>query len=791
MDGYVFVGSLYGDSMLVQLLDSREAKHYKPTERLPPPPAYSGERESSIRLVQSFPAMGPISDFCVVERYGQGVIVACCGAYQDSTMRIIRNGIGMQVYGSQGVVGCLGVFSLQLKSLCVIVVCLIDETRVLSVDSKDMDYSVSENGADFGLELDCTTLSVFLLHNSAFLVQVSHDFIRIISATSLKKTSEWLLDGGEFVSDNNGVLGEISECCLLNDSSLVVAVGSTIILFSIDTEGGFSIERSCELSAPISSLAFSTSAQTVIASTWSNPPVISLIDVPGLQIRKRVEIPSNYLIHTLIAQEFDKQEYILASMGDGDLYYFTIAPESLDTSSLKKTSLGTRPASLCPFVNNNQQNVFACSDRPAIIYHRANKLLFSSVNLRNVAAISPFPYQKDSLVMATDEGLVIGGMEAAQKLHVKSVPVGETCRRIVEWGEEWFAVVTAATVNEGSLSTNRVCIFDSTTFEVADRFDLLEYEHATSLVVAQLSSDSTPYLFVGTGLALPNQMEPLSGRILVFTISTTQARQLELVSEIEVSGCVYSMVTLHGKLIAGVNAKVIVFDWNVEQKSLCLECTHFGYVIALFLVTRGELIIVGDLMKSVSCLFYDPSSKTMTLHSRDFDTHWMTSVETLSSQVILGSDSHKNLFTLQKDPESKAMIMGSWFHLGELVNRFRRGSLVMKAGDSPLIASPTLLYCTVSGSIGVISTLDEDTFAFLESLQNEMRKLESVGMLSAVQFRTYETDRASSPSSGIIDGDLLESFIDLSLGVKQSICKAMGKSVEEVANTIQELTRLH
>jgi DNA damage-binding protein 1 len=120
----------------------------------------------------------------------------------------------------------------------------------------------------------------------------------------------------------------------------------------------------------------------------------------------------------------------------------------------------------------------------------------------------------------------------------------------------------------------------------------------------------------------------------------------------------------------------MVFDWDVADKFLQLECTHYGYVIALYLVTRGEMIIVGDLMKSVSCLFYDVNSKTMSIHCRDFDTRWITSVETLeSSQVVIGSDNYKNLFTLQKDTDNRgmAMVMGSRFHLGELVNRFRRG----------------------------------------------------------------------------------------------------------------------
>jgi hypothetical protein len=54
----------------------------------------------------------------------------------------------------------------------------------------------------------------------------------------------------------------------------------------------------------------------------------------------------------------------------------------------------------------------------------------------------------------------------------------------------------------------------------------------------------------------------------------------------------------------------------------------------------------------------------------------------------------------------------------------------MKAGDSPLCASPDLLFCTVSGRIGVVATLNSEVFAILEKLQAEMRKLPTVGTLS-------------------------------------------------------------
>jgi DNA damage-binding protein 1 len=111
----------------------------------------------------------------------------------------------------------------------------------------------------------------------------------------------------------------------------------------------------------------------------------------------------------------------------------------------------------------------------------------------------------------------------------------------------------------------------------------------------------------------------------------------------------------------------------VAEKSLFTECTHRGHVIALVLATRGEMIIVADLMKSVTCLFYDAENAELSIYARDFETHWMTAVESISSDSIIGADNYSNIFTFQKDPSSKFLIAGSRYHLGDMVNRFRNG----------------------------------------------------------------------------------------------------------------------
>lgn len=39
-------------------------------------------------------------------------------------------------------------------------------------------------------------------------------------------------------------------------------------------------------------------------------------------------------------------------------------------------------------------------------------------------------------------------------------------------------------------------------------------------------------------------------------------------------------------------------------RELQSECGHHGHILALYVQTRGDFIVVGDLMKSISLLIY-------------------------------------------------------------------------------------------------------------------------------------------------------------------------------------------
>lgn len=53
---------------------------------------------------------------------------------------------------------------------------------------------------------------------------------------------------------------------------------------------------------------------------------------------------------------------------------------------------------------------------------------------------------------------------------------------------------------------------------------------------------------------------------------------------------------LQGKLLLGCNSRVQIFKWTRQEDStydLSNECTHKGHVLAVYIVCRGDFIVVG------------------------------------------------------------------------------------------------------------------------------------------------------------------------------------------------------
>jgi len=253
---------------------------------------------------------------------------------------------------------------------------------------------------------------------------------------------------------------------------------------------------------------------------------------------------------------------------------------------------------------------------------------------------------------------------------------------------------------------------------------------------------------------------------------------------------------------------VRLFEWTAE-KELRLECSHFNNIIALYLKTKGDFILVGDLMRSMTLLQYKTMEGSFEEMARDYNPNWMTAVEILDDDTFLGAENSFNLFVCQKDSaattdeERQQMQEVGQFHLGDMVNVFRHGSLVMQhVGESSTPTQGCVLFGTVSGAIGLVTQIPADFYDFLRELEEKLTHvIKSVGKIEHSFWRSFNTDIKTEPCEGFIDGDLVESFLDLShskmkevaLGLQVDSGSGMKQdaTVDDLVKIVEDLTRIH
>lgn len=116
------------------------------------------------------------------------------------------------------------------------------------------------------------------------------------------------------------------------------------------------------------------------------------------------------------------------------------------------------------------------------------------------------------------------------------------------------------------------------------------------------------------------------------------------------------------------------------------------------------------------------------------------------------------------DEERQQMPEVAQYHLGDMVNVFRHGSLVMQnVGERTTPTQGCVLYGTVTGAIGLVTQIPLAFFEFLRSLEERLtHTIKSVGKIDHSYWRCFQSDMKKENCEGFIDGDLVESFLDLS-----------------------------
>ncbi|CAN8246204.1 unnamed protein product [Cochlearia groenlandica] len=775
----VFVGSSYGDSQLVKLNLHPDAKG------------------SYVEVLERYINLGPIVDFCVVdlERQGQGQVVTCSGAYKDGSLRIVRNGIGINEQASVELQGIKGMWSLKSSIdeafATFLVVSFISETRILAMNLED--------------ELEETEIAGFLSEVQTLfcrdavynqLVQVTSNSVRLVSSTTRELREEWHAPDKFTVN-----------VATANASQVLLATGGGHLVYLEIGDGKLTEVQHTILEYEVSCLDINpigdnpNYSQLASVGMWTDISV-RIFSLPDLTLITKEQLGGEIIPRSVLLCAFEGISYLLCALGDGHLLNFQLDKTTGQLKDRKKVSLGTQPITLRTFSSKNTTHVFAASDRPTVIYSSNKKLLYSNVNLKEVSHMCPFNSAAfpDSLAIAREGELTIGTIDDIQKLHIRTIPLGEHARRICHQEQtHTFGICSLGNqTNAEESEMHFVRLLDDQTFDFLSTYALDAFEYACSIRSCSFTDDKNVYYCVGTAYVLPEENEPTKGRILIFIV---EDGRLQLIAEKETKGAVYSLNAFNGKLLAAINQKIQLYKWMLRDdgiRELQSECGHHGHILALYVQTRGDFIVVGDLMKSISLLIYKHEEGAIEERARDYNANWMSAVEILDDDIYLGAENNFNLLTVKKnsegatDEERGRLEVTGEYHLGEFVNRFCHGSLVMRLPDSEIGQIPTVIFGTVNGVIGVIASLPQEQYAFLDKLQTSLRKvIKGVGGLSHEQWRSFNNEKRTAEARNFLDGDLIESFLDLSRNKMEDVSKTMNVQVEELCRRVEELTRLH
>ncbi|CAB1455273.1 unnamed protein product [Pleuronectes platessa] len=892
-NGVVFVGSRLGDSQLVKLnVDSND-------------------QGSFVGVMETFTNLGPIVDMCVVdlERQGQGQLVTCSGAFKEGSLRIIRNGIGIHEHASIDLPGIKGLWPLRSEAGRetddMLVLSFVGQTRVLMLSGEEVEETELPGFVDNQQTFYCGNVA----HQQ--LIQITSGSVRLVLQDSKALVSEWKEPQGRNIS--------VAAC---NHTQVVLAVGRALYYLQI-LAGELKQISTTEMEHEVACLDITplgeAGAESPLCAVglWTDISA-RVLKLPCFTALHKEMLGGEIIPRSILMTTFEGSYYLLCALGDGALFYFGLDLQTGALSERKKVTLGTQPTVLRTFRSLSTSNVFACSDRPTVIYSSNHKLVFSNVNLKEVNYMCPLNSEgyPDSLALANNSTLTIGTIDEIQKLHIRTVPLYESPRRICyQEVSQCFGVLSSrveiqdvsgttsavrpsastqalsSSVSSSKLfpsstsphetsfgeevEVHSLLVVDQHTFEVLHAHQFLPSEYALSMVSCRLGKDPSVYFIVGTAMVYPEEAEPKQGRIIVFHYTDGK---LQTVAEKEVKGAVYSMVEFNGKLLASINSTVRLYEWTAE-KELRTECNHYNNIMALYLKTKGDFILVGDLMRSVLLLAYKPMEGNFEEIARDFNPNWMSAVEILDDDNFLGAENAFNLFVCQKDSaattdeERQHLQEVGVFHLGEFVNVFCHGSLVLQnLGESSTPTQGSVLFGTVNGMIGLVTSLSEGWYSLLLDLQNRLNKvIKSVGKIehslypchahvdtrhlsqatgsdhwgqlvpskpdrkepvlyfislfssisrvvlctrlfslhllfitlniSRLRPRSFHTERKTEQATGFIDGDLIESFLDLGRAKMQEVVSTLQiddgsgmkreATVDEVIKIVEELTRIH
>lgn len=765
-----------------------------------------------------------------IDNTGQKEIVTCSGGRNTGSLRAVRRGADFKEAAViKGVAGVTKVWTLRRKyndsEHTHIVVSTLNRTHLLRFEEARGSVISSLPESPSGFETSTCTISLSnimrLTRKDSSLIYDEHSSLVVQVVPKGLLLLEYSLEAGGFVRKSELPLDKVKDRNLLpqalsgqeivaadiNASQIVLALKYGWMMQLTVMDGQFVPQRSRQFSdeisavscVPLSGKGFAKHTTSIAASFWKSDYVKimrlhSLRDAASLppdgliaevcRSERLPAAPRSLLLHTFITNEDDKgmYPYLLVGLVDGTVASFVYKDNTL--LDMKLISVGVFPVSLHPAVVNGKGAVMACGNRGSVLAWEKERLLHSPLMIKDVNAaayLNTRAYPVSAVLVGVDS-LVIGAVASFDKVHVRSVPLGYDSPRHIVHCPSWRAFAVAclrmvpARVSEadGEIFSSSVQLFNESTFEKIAQLNVKNSEEVTALhyLTVTLAGQVINFVCAGVTVYDCHEREPSQGRVILLqkstgnNLSATQALAVTITANVD--GCIYALTSVGNTIVAAVNSSLVVLRIEYANKSVSLHKVtvwNHNYLI-MTLVSRGDLLLVGDALTSVSLVKLNESQ--VELVARDYGSLWPTSAQLLDEKSLIGANSDYNMFAfrLQKTELQNLLEREGFYFVGDIVNKFVPGSLGLSEVSADMPLRPQQLFFTATGQIGVIVNMNEELSLHMTSLQRNLSTyFERKEGVSHSRFRAPKNNwgRSDSEASsfGFLDGDLLERFLVL------------------------------
>ncbi|ORX58192.1 hypothetical protein DM01DRAFT_1381820 [Hesseltinella vesiculosa] len=784
----LYVGSTQGDSKLIQIQHNES------------------NSKKSLKVLDEYPNLSPITDFCLfdLDKQGRRTMVCTSGVHKDGSLRMVQSGIGFKERAVIPLAGVKRVFSASIMQNMksdwhnALIVSTYSTTRVF-YHPDPATKTMKELSTFSTMEMTAPTLAFRSLKNG-HIIQITPMYVRLMHADGVSGTiNQWQ------PPPNNAIMvAVISEHCC------IVSCGTGHLVCIQIRDHGLVEMWNRPMEHEISALAICegrghTEMMVAVGSWDGNSIFILRVSDSSTVENKTLE---NTVPHSMLFQYFGQKLYLFVSVGDGRLVHYTLNAR-LKLQDQKTISIGTQSGSLYAFTNMHGNAVFCSSDQPTIINSEHGRLVYSAVNLKDVTGFGLFnnAMWPDSMMLLTKHAVLLGQIDPVRKLHFSKIPLdGKMGRRIAYHDDTQTLLVGTSLLHRDADSgkesnTGWLHVYDARTFQEIGKHDLIDNEVVESLCVARLWDDQRLYVFIGTAKPADSDGQDHSGRVLMFSFGAN--RRLQLVDAVEVPGVVYCIKPFMQSIAVGVNGSLYYMtsfrpEAGAGQRMTLASKIHTN-VLVVDMDAKDDTLLVGDYMQSMSLLRLDESGPNQPLVNvaRDFNSNWMTAVHFIDADLYVGAEMSHNVFTLQKpavnaddmllDDVLRLDVVGE-YHLGDSINRMAQGSLSDALDETAQKKSWSLLYVTVNGAIGTMTGISKEEHDLFLKVQEQILKIQPpIGNMDYNAWRSFRNVMRTETTRNYIDGDLVETYLALSPSKQELVARALECDADQLRSKIENL----